>query len=225
VVLGGSDCERIRSGWLAQPANAVSSLAYVAVGAWLLWRSCAPDAGVRRKPLFAGGVGMVGVGLGSFAYHGPQPGWAVLAHDGSVVGLALVLVADNLSLLAPVSLRRAVGYAAPCAVTGLALAGTGRTTLLTPALGGAVVAGAALAHRRTATEKAGAAWRASAAWMAVAFGAYWAGRTGSPLCHPATLWQPHAAWHGLSAVGLGLAVLGCAARSHRALHPGFMRTG
>src|SRR5207302_1354093 len=58
-----------------------------------------------------------------------------------------------------------------------------------------------------------AAGRASAAWMAPALVAYVAGRSGSSLCRPASLLQPHAAWHVLSAVGLGLAVVASAVSS------------
>ena len=98
AALGGADCERIRSGWLAQPANAVSSLAYVGVGVWLLWRARAD--GAHRGALLAAGAAMVGVGLGSFAYHGPQPGWASAAHDASIVALAVTLVSVHVWLLA-----------------------------------------------------------------------------------------------------------------------------
>ena len=161
AALGGADCERLRSGWLAQPANAVSSLTYVAVGAGLLWRS--RTSGLRRRGLAAAGVAMVAVGLGSFAYHGPQPGWAHLAHNASIMGLAFVMVGDHIRLLA----RRVAGSAAAGLISG---------------------------------------WRAAAPWMVLALVAYWAGRTGSRLCRPAALWQLHAAWHTLSAVGLGLAV-------------------
>ncbi|MCA1845327.1 MAG: ceramidase [Actinobacteria bacterium] len=66
--MGGSDCEQIGSGWLAQPVNALSSLVYVAVGVWLLWRSRAP--GVRRGPLVAGGAALLAVGVGGVAFHG-----------------------------------------------------------------------------------------------------------------------------------------------------------
>src|SRR5207248_2965547 len=148
VALGGSDCEQIRSGWLAQPANAVSSLAYGAVGAWLLRRPPAPAG--RRPALLAGGGALIGVGVGSFAYHGPQPGWAPLAHDGSVLGLAAVMIADNVGLLARGGVRRAAGYGVPSAVTALVLAATGRAALVGPALLVAVVAGAALALRPAA---------------------------------------------------------------------------
>ncbi|HYH52320.1 MAG TPA: hypothetical protein VEG38_22475, partial [Acidimicrobiia bacterium] len=55
AVLGGADCERIRSDWLAQPASALSSLAYLAVGIWLLRRPTAVAAGVHRSVLLPGG--------------------------------------------------------------------------------------------------------------------------------------------------------------------------
>ena len=93
VALVGSDCEQLRGAWLAQPANALSSLAYVAVGVWLLWRS--RRAGFDRRLLVAGGAAMVGVGLGSFGYHGPQPAGAAFIHNGSIWGLAIVLVTGD----------------------------------------------------------------------------------------------------------------------------------
>jgi hypothetical protein len=167
AALGGADCERIRSGWLAQPANAVSSLTYVAVGAWLLWRSRA--SGVRRGMLIVSGVAMLAVGVGSFAYHGLQPSWAHPAHNASILALALVLAGDHIWLLA----------------------------------------------RRRAIAVLMKSWRPAAPWLVLAFAGYWAGRTASPLCSPSAVWQPHAAWHALSAIGLGLAVLGCAQHHQR----------
>jgi hypothetical protein len=161
-VMGGADCEGLRPGSLAQPANAVSSLAFAAVGLWLLWRGRPEGAG--RLWRTAGVGAFIAVGLGSFAYHGPQPHWASLAHDGTIVWLVAVLVAHALCVL-----RRSRA---------------GRGSL------GALVA----------------AWTPAALWMAPAVVAYMAGRTGSPLCDPASLWQPHALWHALSAVALGVAV-------------------
>ena len=83
ATFGHSDCERIAGAALAQPVLAVTSLAYVAAGlAVLCWavRVRAPLAG-------AAGVALVAVGAGSFAYHGPQPSWAELAHDWPIVAL------------------------------------------------------------------------------------------------------------------------------------------
>jgi hypothetical protein len=163
VALAGSDCEQLRGGWLAQPANALSSLAYVAVGIWLLWQS--RRAGLDRRLLVVGGAAMVGVGLGSFGYHGPQPPGAAFLHNGSIWCLAIVLITGDLQRL--VSTRRV----------------------------------------------AWAAWRSAAPWMVPALAAYLAGRTGSVLCHPAAVWQPHAAWHVLSAMGLGLVLSGGSVRA------------
>ena len=71
---GGSDCEAVRDAVLAQPVNSLSSLAYVAAGAWVL----------RRGPV-APAVALAAVGAGSVLYHGPMTAGAELAHDGSIV--------------------------------------------------------------------------------------------------------------------------------------------
>lgn len=105
AALGGADCERIRSGWLAQPANALSSLVFVGVGIWLL--TCARSTMVRRGSLVAVGGAMVTVGIGSFAFHGPQPGWAHAAHDASIVALGAVIVGAVVWSLARGGLQRA----------------------------------------------------------------------------------------------------------------------
>jgi hypothetical protein len=147
---GHSDCERIVDAALAQPVLAVTSLAYVAAGvAVLSWamRVRAPLAG-------AAGVALVAVGAGSFAYHGPQPSWAELAHDWSIVAAGAV-------------------YAA-----GLA---------------------------RSGRRQRWSAWAAPAVVFALGLTAYVAGRSGSPLCRPDSLWQYHGAWHVLSAAAAGLA--------------------
>ena len=57
------------------------------------------------------------------------------------------------------------------------------------------------------------AWKAAGPWFVVGLAAYVAGRTGSPWCRPRSLWQPHAIWHVLIAIGSGRAF---AARDLRA---------
>ncbi len=165
LALAESDCEHLRAGWLAQPANAVSTLAFAVVGAWLLLRSRRVGAG--RGALIAGGVAMVGTAAGSLAYHGPQPGWAHLVHDGSALALAGLLAGRTVRLLV--------------------MPGTRRMVL--------------------------AAWRSATPWIALAGFAYLAGSSGSPLCRPASTWQPHAAWHILSAVAIGAILRGSVRRS------------
>ena len=155
VALADSDCEQLHSGWLAQPANAVSALAFVVVGAWLLLDSRRVGAG--RGLVIATSVGMISAGVGSVAYHGPQPGWAHVVHDLSALLLAVLVIGHTTWLLLLPGRRREV--VAAC---------------------GSVLP-----------------------WGVVAVTAYVAGRSGSPLCHPATIWQPHALWHIFSAVTIG----------------------
>jgi hypothetical protein len=87
---GLSDCERsVEGAVLAQPVLAATSLAYMAAGVVALWWA------TRDKATLAGvtGVALVAVGAGSFAFHGPQPSWAGLAHDWPIVALGAVYVA------------------------------------------------------------------------------------------------------------------------------------
>ena len=56
-------------------------------------------------------------------------------------------------------------------------------------------------------------WMTAAGIFALALLAYAAGRSGSPVCRPDSLWQYHGAWHVLSAAAAGWAAL---AMGHRA---------
>jgi hypothetical protein len=77
LAFGGSDCEAFHAGWLGQPVNALSSLAYVAAAVWVVRR------GGPAGPAAALGL----VGAGSVLYHGPMPPGAGLLHDGSIAAL------------------------------------------------------------------------------------------------------------------------------------------
>jgi hypothetical protein len=172
--MGATDCERIGTGWLAQPANAVSSLAYVAVGGWLLRR--AVEQGAERGLFVTTGTALAAVGLGSAGFHGPQPSWAGPAHDAAIAGLVV-------------------------------------------ALGGHAVWRLARKRGRRAAAAAARTWGVAAACGAVGVAAYVTGRTGGLLCRPESLWQPHAVWHVISALGLGAAVLALAETSAKSKSP------
>jgi predicted membrane channel-forming protein YqfA (hemolysin III family) len=92
IRLGGSDCEHALAGLLAQPVNALSSLAFIPVGVLTVVAAMRATGWLRlHLAVFAGAL--IAVGLGSFAYHGPQPAWAGPAHDGSIVlALACAIV-------------------------------------------------------------------------------------------------------------------------------------
>lgn len=96
--LGGSDCEAISDGLLAQPVAAVSSLAFVVAGGALLWHV----RGLPRKQRWAAGTYaglMVATGVGSVAYHGPQGPGAQVLHDLPIA----LLVAEAIAV--PVARR------------------------------------------------------------------------------------------------------------------------
>ena len=48
LALGGSDCEVLRDGLLGQPANALSSLAYVVAAGYVLRRGGPPALALAR---------------------------------------------------------------------------------------------------------------------------------------------------------------------------------
>jgi hypothetical protein len=101
IRLGESDCERARAGVLKQPINALTSLAFIPAGVLSIVPAMRVTGRLRRHlAAYAGTV--VGVGLGSFAYHGPQPAWAGRAHDGSIV----LAVASALLVTATAGRRR-----------------------------------------------------------------------------------------------------------------------
>lgn len=149
--IGQSDCERVGGTLLAQPVLALTSLAYVAVGVALL---CWAVRG-RGALASAAGVVLVAVGLGSFAFHGPQPTWAGPAHDWPIAALGVVCVA------------------------GLVRSVRSQWRL----------------------------WMIAAGILAMALLAYAAGRSGSPLCRPDSLWQFHGAWHVFTAAAAGCAAV------------------
>jgi hypothetical protein len=98
LALGASDCEALHAGWLGQPVNALSSLAYVLAGAYVL----------RRGGLRASALALAAAGVGSLLYHGPMPWGAGLAHDGSIAAVVVTV---------PFAWRRgAVGRPPPAAL-------------------------------------------------------------------------------------------------------------
>jgi hypothetical protein len=117
--MGGVDCELVGDGWLAQPVNAWSSLAYLAAAAFVV-------RGRRGAFTVLGAAALVLVGVGSFAYHGPQPRWAEAVHDLSIVAL-LAAVAVRLRWRPP-----AVAVAAIAVGTALYVLGRTEGPLCSP---------------------------------------------------------------------------------------------
>ena len=84
--LAGGDCERLAAGLVAQPANAWSSLAFLAVGVWLARRSLTVHPARRRLGL-AYATAVAANGVGSWLFHGPGTVAGKWLHDGAIVAV------------------------------------------------------------------------------------------------------------------------------------------
>lgn len=200
--LGAADCEIVGGGWLVQPINAWSSLAYAAVGMVLITsRSQAPRSDRTLRVAF--GVLMVATGIGSFLYHGPQPAAAGFAHD--ITFLAMLWF---LSLMNPASaygVPRPHAWIALASVTAAAsavlIASPDSTNVLTGISIVALITSDLLLRRIGGIN---GRWYAAAL---ILFGASLVfnllGRSGTATCDPDTLIQFHALWHVLSAAAFG----------------------
>ena len=212
--MGGSDCEHIGQGLLAQPANALSSLAYVLAGVLLLRRALAGRPGARMTPVVYA-LAVIGVGIGSAAFHGPMPAWGRFVHDLSIAAVLAFVIGYDVALArgasANAGLAMFVGITGACAVVLAVSPDAGNT------LDAVLVAGAVVAEIGASPSTAGRATADRRLWIVIvgviAIGALLnaLGRTDAPLCEPDSPVQLHAVWHVLTAFVLwlyGTAALG-----------------
>jgi hypothetical protein len=187
-VVAASDCERCRDGWVTQPANAVSSLAYVAVGLDLLR---------HPKPDRAFALAVAAVGVGSVGLHGPGGAVGKWAHDASLLAMLGLLALSDLT----VAEGRPKPVAAIAGVVGVAaVAAHPRTTDAAQAAAGALAASAEA--RRFVRQGGVREVTVALPLWSTGLGLHVLGRTGQPLCRPSSPWQAHAGWHVVSAVAL-----------------------
>jgi hypothetical protein len=204
-----ADCERLIDGFLAQPVNALSSLAFVLVGVWV-------PVVVRRRPgaqtaiAWAFGIGLVLVGIGSVAFHGPGGTTADWVHDGSITALLVLIVALEIGYRA--------GWSAPQVVAGWVVSATALVAVagIWPGVGDRLnaplglfgvlsVVGPRLGLRRTRRpDRRSKPVLIGLAMLGMGAIIMLLSRTGGPLCVPDGLVQGHAIWHVLAATGLGL---------------------
>ena len=217
--MGGSDCEHIGQGLLGQPVNAVSTLAYVIAGVLLLCRALAGRPSARLAPaLYAATV--IGVGVGSAAFHGPMPVWGRFAHDLSIAAVLAVVIGYD------VALARGTPARTGLSIFGVLLGACAVVLAASPdasnALDVVLVACAVAAELGAARSPAGRATANGRVWIVGAgvltIGAILnaLGRTDAPLCDPDSVVQFHALWHVLTAFVLwlyGTAVLGARAQA------------
>ena len=212
--MGGSDCERIGQGLLAQPTNTLSSLAYVLAGGLLLWRALAGRPHARSaRCVYA--VTVVGVGVGSAAFHGPMPVWGRFAHDFSIAAVLAFVIGYDVAFARGAAVDRGLvifgGLMGACAIVLAAWpdAANGLDALLVAA----AIAMELAAARSPAARLTGDArvWILGAGVLTIGAILNVLGRTDAPLCDADSPVQLHAVWHVATAFVLwlyGVAVLG-----------------
>ena len=90
--LGSTDCERIRSGPIAQPVNTITSVAFVAAAGVTALRSRRRGTAYGVQEITYSSL-LALVGVGSVAFHGPQPPGAKVLHDAPIAGLLALALA------------------------------------------------------------------------------------------------------------------------------------
>lgn len=202
LALAEGDCETATAGLLGQPANTISSLALVVVGAWLV-SYAHHEWGWRWGTL---GVATIAAGIGSVAYHGPMPPTGQLLHDLGLVSMPLTVGAIEVGMR-----RRGLPSTLWVLLPTVVVAGVvlvlepGLTNVLTAVTAVWAGIGVALAWVRGGRPVRALPWPPLVVLALTAgTGALLRslGRTDGPLCEPTSLLQPHAAWHVLASVAV-----------------------
>jgi len=187
-------CEELRCGLLVQPANAISSLAFVAVGLYLFRL-------IPRRSLFTlFPVSAVLVGITSFLYHASGTFFFQVFDVSSMYMLSCLLLSFNgwrLGLLTSRTLPFAyVGLLAASVAAMVALKGRSGEELFTAEVIAYLFSEAALRRRRPGTQYRFFFW--SFGTFALAF-AIWTLDVKKIVCAPRNHFlQGHAVWHVLN---------------------------
>lgn len=174
-----ADCELIRSGFLGQPVNTITTLVLVAAGLLVL----------RRPRLRWVGTALVATGIGSFLFHGPMTSGSEWAHDVTLAWLILVIAGAG---EAWERWSRLPGLLALAVLFALV------PEIADPLAVGLTVVAVVLVLRRNRS-------RATLLALSLIAGTAIIGRlgaTGGPLCDPVSLLQTHGLWHIGAAIGV-----------------------
>lgn len=201
------DCEQVRDGALAQPVNALSSLAFLAGGTAVLARNQAH----RRWRTLAVGSALTLNGIGSFAYHGRPGAWTHWLHDVAIVALLSAPIGIDVGRLLRWSDARAASSIV--ALTGFAaltlFAAPTSTNLLAGALAATAFGAEVVTLARTRRRPRSMGLRPASVWvaggaLALSVVGNVTGRSASRWCQPESLVQGHATWHLVGALAATL---------------------
>ncbi len=203
AALAASDCERLRAGPVAQPANTASSAVLVLTGAAMA--AWARRQHLERPDLAVGwSAALVAAGLGSIDYHGLQSPMAAWGHDAGVALPVLMALHIDAATVWP-RLPPAAGWAATAAAAltaGVVLARAPAAVPAAAVVAATVFAATESAARRRRPSRRRRLVRAATAVAALGAVTHSLTRTGRPGCRPDSWLQGHAAWHLCSAAAL-----------------------
>lgn len=145
---------------------------------------------------------MVGTGIGSFLFHGPQGSASHFLHDLTFLLAVFAIAVMNVAAVRSWKQQRAFGV-----LGGIGLAASvllviwpSSTNIIAGVAVLVLIAADVMVHRSGVARTRW--WIASIIVMGLALGFFILGRTGGPLCHSASLFQGHALWHILSGASL-----------------------
>lgn len=205
--IGASDCERLRDAALAQPVNAITSLAYTVVGVAIGVMTLRSSSDQRAR-WFVFSACLIAVGIGSVLFHGPQPAGSRFAHDVPIAYAIVLMLLVDLEVIRRRPLP-VIGIWAgtSVALSALAIAVPDATAALT-AVGVLGVVGLEVVIVRRGLRTPGTRQVrlgiTAIVIAALAATSYLLGRTGAATCDPDATFQFHALWHLLSAAIFGL---------------------
>lgn len=204
-------CELYRdSGFIGQPAAAVTSLAFVIAGLAVVARR------PHGAPTVTYGLLVVAVGAGSLVAHGPNPSGQAYAHDLPIATLLAYIAVDAASDRFGRRLSPGWWLVVPVVMIPAVAAGP-TTSTIAQAILAAVAVGLGLERARVRPQLRRTT---IVAVLLLASGAL-LGTIGdrTSICRPSSVLQGHALWHVLAAAGLWrlastLSAPGCLSGNH-----------
>ena len=195
-------CKPYWLGFLQEPANAISSAAFVVAGAGILVASRRTEAwsdepGRDRRTVFA--LLVAGVGVGSFIQHGPHPDWQAYAHDLPLAAVLVFVAADAASDLTGRELSHRWWLIPSVAMVPVVAIGATASTIAQTVMAAAAIGGNLLRAVRRPVVR-----RALIVALVIAAAGATVGTPSDPmsLCRADGLLPRHAIWHVLAAAAL-----------------------
>jgi hypothetical protein len=196
-------CERYRVEFLGQPANAVTSVAFLGAAVGILASRrhirTGRDMPVPDRHIVVFATLVAGIGVGSFIQHGPHPDWQAYAHDLPLAATLMFVATDAACDLTGRELSPASWLIPAVAMVPVVASGAGASTMVQAGMAAAAIGLNLLRVRRRPLLRR----TLIAALATAAVGAVIGALTDrASVCQPDSLVQGHAIWHVLAAAAL-----------------------